>query len=94
VVKYCDVRAISVKQDIWGRIFNYGAVDVSTAAQTENELIIEGVVDPWELAMLIDQIRSRSQRIQRGQQEPTEHPDHKQWARDPASPNPSAYASF
>jgi hypothetical protein len=83
-----------VKQDIWGRIFNYGSVDVSTAAQTENELIIDGVLHPWELAMLIDRIRSRSYRLQRGYGNPSEHPERKSWARETASPTPAIHASI
>ncbi len=63
VLKYQDIRAISVTQDIVGRMFNYGNVEISTAAQEGSELVIEGIYAPWDLADLIDELRSRSKRI-------------------------------
>lgn len=65
VVKYQDIRAITVTQDIVGRVFNYGTVEIGTAAQEGAELKIEGVRNPWELADLVDELRSRSRQIAR-----------------------------
>ncbi len=63
VVRYADIRAINVIQDFWGRIFNYGDIAVGTAAHEGNELVIAGVKDPEELALLLDQFRSHSLRV-------------------------------
>ncbi|RMG40769.1 MAG: PH domain-containing protein [Candidatus Dadabacteria bacterium] len=58
VVKYSDIRAIVVEQDILGRLFDYGRIEIQTAALDDPEIIIEGVLAPHELADLIDQIRA------------------------------------
>lgn len=64
VVKYIDIRAINVVQDFWGRIFNYGDISVGTAAHEGNEILISGVKAPEELAMLLDQLRTNSLRVE------------------------------
>lgn len=73
IVKYMDIRAITVEQDVWGRMLNYGNVTLGTAAQDTGELYIEGVIAPWELGMLVDQLRSRSRNIFRGKEHYTPH---------------------
>ena len=60
VVKYTDVRAITVVQDIVGRVFDYGNVEIGTAAQQGAELTIVGIRRPAELAILLDKLRTRS----------------------------------
>ena len=55
-VKYAHVRAITVHQDIMGRIFDYGDVALGTAAQDENELVLEGVRSPVQLGRLIEDL--------------------------------------
>lgn len=62
-VKYIDIRGITVDQDIWGRIFDYGTISLGTAGQEGEELILTGVRDPRGLAMLIDQLRNYSKRM-------------------------------
>lgn len=64
VIKYIDIRAINVVQDFWGRIFNYGDISVGTAAHEGNEILISGVKAPEELAMLLDQLRTNSLRVE------------------------------
>lgn len=64
VVKYADIRAINVIQDFWGRIFNYGDISVGTAAHEGNEIFMSGVKEPEKLAMLLDNLRSYSLRVE------------------------------
>ena len=60
VIKYAHIRSVEVDQDIWGRILDYGNILVSTAAQEEVEMLIEGVRSPVELATLIEDFRTFS----------------------------------
>jgi membrane protein YdbS with pleckstrin-like domain len=62
-VKYIDIRAIRVRQDIFGRIFNYGTLELATAAQEETEIFLECIVGPKELALLVDDLRQVSMNI-------------------------------
>lgn len=57
-VNYAHIRSVRVDQDIYGRIFNYGNIAVSTAAQEDVELWLEGIRDPEGLAGLIEDIRN------------------------------------
>ncbi len=59
-VRFVDLRAINVRQDILGRIINYGNVELGTAAKDDVEMCIRGVIGPYELSLLIDELRSRS----------------------------------
>lgn len=63
VITYVDVRAITVDQDIFGRIFDYGNVSVGTAAKDADEVIISGVRDPVGLSSIIDQFRNHSKTL-------------------------------
>ncbi len=68
-IQYADIRAIAVVQSIWGRIFHYGDVELNTAAQDLDEVSIEGIRYPDELANLVDNIRRhrRNLLLQEGQ---------------------------
>lgn len=57
-VRYSDIRAITVYQDLLGRILDYGDVDVGTAAQAGAEISIYGVRSPKELARVLDEFRN------------------------------------
>jgi len=63
VIEYGDVRSINVVQSFWGRIFNFGRVDISTAAQEDSELQLDGVISPEELAALVDHFRTYSREL-------------------------------
>ncbi|NMC61844.1 MAG: PH domain-containing protein [SAR324 cluster bacterium] len=63
VIEYGDVRSINVLQNFWGRILNFGTLDISTAAQEDSELSLQGIVEPEELAALVDQLRTHSREI-------------------------------
>lgn len=60
IARYVDIRCINVRQDIFSRILNYGDVLIGTASEGGNELKLEGVIAPRELAALIDGLRSKS----------------------------------
>jgi Bacterial PH domain len=59
-IRYIDIRAVIVHQNIWARIFGYGSVELDTAAQEKTELYLEGVKDPESLGNLIEELRKYS----------------------------------
>ncbi len=59
-LKYVDILAVRVKQDVWGRILNYGNVELDTAATSGVELTMHGVRSPAELAEIVDRFRRDS----------------------------------
>ena len=63
-VKYTDVRAVTVIQDIFGRFFDYGDIELGTAGTDGYEMIVYGVRSPNELAILVEQLREASAKIQ------------------------------
>lgn len=62
-VRYSDIKAICISQDIVGRIFNYGNIELCTAGSECKELSLEGVVNPMALARLIDDFRQHSAKL-------------------------------
>ena len=56
-IRYIDIRAISVTQSFTGRIFDYGNVELNTAAQDQGEVYLEGIRAPDELAYIVEEIR-------------------------------------
>jgi len=64
MIKYSDIRGIAVHQDIYGRLLNYGRIDIGTAAQEGKELQLEGVRNPAALETLIDELRSQSKSVE------------------------------
>lgn len=56
-IRYIDIRAITVNQSIYGRIFDYGSVELNTAAEDTSELVLSGVRAPIQLARVIEDIR-------------------------------------
>ena len=59
-VRYTDMRAINVDQDIWGRILDYGNVELGTAGTDGFELVLIGVRSPTRLAEMLDELRTAS----------------------------------
>lgn len=72
-VKYSDILSLRVRQDVWGRIFNYGDLDLDTAAEAEVEIVIEGVSSPDELCKLVEKLRLHSLRHGMADQTNTEY---------------------
>jgi hypothetical protein len=56
-IRYADIKGITVYQSFWGRVFNFGSIELGTAANEGNELIIQGIRGPHELAELIEALR-------------------------------------
>lgn len=63
VIKYMDIRGITVKQGIVARILNYGDIAIGTAAADGNELVLVGVDNPSQLVELIEELRTNSEKI-------------------------------
>jgi len=53
-IRYADIKGITVYQTFWGRVFNFGSIELGTAANEGNELIIKNVRAPHELSELIE----------------------------------------
>ncbi len=64
-VRYCDIKAICIKQGLLGRMLNYGDIELSTAATDGTELPLAGVASPEELAHLIEALRKNSITLER-----------------------------
>lgn len=60
VIKFTDIRAVNVHKDFWGRVFNYGTIEVCTAAQLEGEVFLYGVKHPEEIASILDHFRTEN----------------------------------
>jgi len=63
-IKYVDIRVVNVDQDIFGRIFDYGNVQLGCAGGKTWEMTIHGVRAPSDLAHLIEDMRLYSTNIQ------------------------------
>ena len=61
-IRYNDIRAIVVTQDIWGRLLDYGDVEADTAAKDKSEVHINGVRAPQELAEILEVLRTHSRK--------------------------------
>lgn len=59
-VRYDDIRGITVHQSFWGRILDYGSIELGTSATGKMELMIEDVRAPNELADLIEILRRKN----------------------------------
>ena len=78
-LKYVDILSITVRQDIWGRLLDYGNIELDSAGTSEVELTISGVRRPAELALIADQFRVYSTALgsidQQHEQEEAADPD-------------------
>lgn len=52
-LRYSHIRAITVYQDILGRIFDYGRITIGTAGHDGSEICMAGIRNPRVLAQLI-----------------------------------------
>ena len=59
-LKYGDILSIRVKQDLVGRILDYGNLELDSAGTTGVELVLNGIRSPAELAQLIERLRIKS----------------------------------
>ena len=55
-----DIRAIDVKQGIWGRLVNIGDVTISTAATVDAAEEAQGVAEPNRIKELLISLRQQS----------------------------------
>lgn len=56
-LKYVDILRTAVKQDLIGRVFNFGHVELDSAGDHKVEMVLRGVAAPHELLTLIEQLR-------------------------------------
>ena len=59
-IRFVDIRAVVVHQDIWGRLLDYGTVELDTAAQEKAEMLLNGIRDPESLGKIIEGLRQHS----------------------------------
>jgi hypothetical protein len=64
-IRFSDIKAVVIHQDLLGRILDYGDIELSTAAQGSAELSIKGINAPEELALLIEHFRLYSMETER-----------------------------
>lgn len=57
-VRHTDVRNIQVKQGVFDRFLNIGTIGVSTAAQSDVEITIQGIDEPSQVRDMIDEYRN------------------------------------
>lgn len=62
-VKYSDIKAIVIRQDIMGRLLNYGDVLIGTAAHSGFETSLDGVYAPESLATLLRALTEHNHRV-------------------------------
>jgi hypothetical protein len=62
-VKYTDIRALKVSQDLIGRAFDYGDVLIGTGGADGYEMWIHGVRNPYELTKLVEAFRTSSHAV-------------------------------
>lgn len=64
VIKYLDIRAITIYQSLLGRILNYGTISLGTASHQGSEIEISGVHSPLEIADEIEERTIKSEQTQ------------------------------
>lgn len=56
-IKYAHIRAVVIKQSVFGRIFDYGNIELGTAANEGVEVVMGGIYKPRELGKLIEDLQ-------------------------------------
>jgi hypothetical protein len=59
-IRYTDLRAVNVVQSVFGRMFDYGDIQLGTAGKDNYELSLDGMRSPQDLARLINDLRNES----------------------------------
>jgi len=59
-VLHRDVRNIQVSQGIMNRMLGVGSIGISSSGQSDFEIFIKGVEDPYKAKAIIDQVRLNS----------------------------------
>ncbi len=57
-----DVRSVEIDQTVVQRIMKTGRVEISSAASSEAEIIIDGIPDAYEIKTIIDEHRRKNKR--------------------------------
>lgn len=56
-VFHSDVRNVRVNQNLFQRMFNVGTISVSTAGQSDVEILVSGIPNPEKVKEIIDRNR-------------------------------------
>ncbi|MDC0357191.1 PH domain-containing protein [Oligoflexia bacterium] len=64
VVKYLDVREIKVKQNILGRMFKFGNIEIATASTDDAEIELKDVALPKRIAKWVHEVRAKKTKEQ------------------------------
>lgn len=72
-VRYEDVRSVEIEQTLLGRIFNFGDVEISTAATGTVEIIFRGIESPTEVQDMLQRERSNRREASRRAGMPGNH---------------------
>jgi uncharacterized membrane protein YdbT with pleckstrin-like domain len=62
-VRYEDIRLVQVNQTILGRIFDFGNVEIGTAAVEGIEIVLEDIVHPAGVQNLIQTERDKRKKV-------------------------------
>lgn len=62
-VRYEDIRLVQINQTILGRIFDFGHVEIGTAAVEGIEIVLEDIVHPVGVQNLIQTERDRRKKV-------------------------------
>ena len=61
-VRYEDIRSVEIDQTLWERILDIGTVQISTAANSGVEVILEGIAAPQEVQDMLQRERDSRQK--------------------------------
>ncbi len=57
-----DIRSVEIEQTVTQRIMGTGRIEISSAASSEAEIIVNGIPDAYEVKKIIDEHRRKNKR--------------------------------
>jgi hypothetical protein len=62
-VRFEDIRSVKTHQDLIGRLFDIGRIEIRTAATSDLEILIDGVSAPLEIHSMIESEKAQRQHL-------------------------------
>lgn len=62
-VRFEDIRSVKTHQDLIGRLFDIGQIEIRTAATSDLEIFLEGVSAPLEIHSMIESEKAQRQHL-------------------------------
>jgi uncharacterized protein YraI len=62
-VRFEDIRSVKTHQDLIGRLFDIGRIEIRTAATSDLEIFLEGVSAPLEIHSMIESEKAQRQQL-------------------------------